>query len=52
LLILEVGADISYQRTNVELITTSGTKSESVSSELWLPLLNAALVMHLIRAYL
>ena len=42
--ILELGGAISYQRTNMKLTTTTGTEvSSQANSEIWLPLINAAL---------
>ena len=42
--ILELGGGISYQRTNMKLSTTSGTEvSSQANSEIWMPLVNAAL---------
>jgi len=42
-IILEAGASVSYQHTTVELATTSGTKADKVSSDVWIPLVNASL---------
>lgn len=41
--ILEFGGGIAYQRTTVEISTTSGViTSSEASSDIWLPLVNAA----------
>lgn len=41
-IILEVGGGVSYQHTTVELATTSETQSSEATSDVWMPLANAA----------
>jgi len=41
--ILRAGAGVSYQHTAVEIATTSGTKADKATSDVWIPLVNASL---------
>ena len=42
-MIFQAGAGLSDQHTTVELATTSGTKADKATSDVWIPLINAAL---------
>ena len=41
--ILQAGAGLSYQHTTVEMATTDGAKADKATSDVWIPLINAAL---------
>ena len=42
-IILKAGAGLSYQHTVVDIATTDNVKSETASSDIWMPLVNASL---------